>query len=232
MLCQRGLSKALAKQEKNEWTKRSVLFSFSLGLKRNKKNTCRKRRKSIKAITKRSMTCICTNWAHGMQSLVCCDTHVKMRDRLTGLLLYKKTADKWEEKDKRSKRLKQMLKCVRLATVSVLCLSELGSAALTREGESARPPTEAFSSSIDGGTHLALSDTSGLILILNFFLLSSSSSESLEEKKCFSFEAGEHLSRGKRNKYYELCRRWRLIQPSSVIEGRQLLCVPVCCVPV
>lgn len=66
---------------------------------------------------------------------------------------------------------------------------------LTRDGESARPPTEAFSSSIDGGTHLALSDTSGLILILNFFLLSSSSSESLEEKNCFPLEAGEYASR-------------------------------------
>lgn len=67
------------------------------------------------------------------------------------------------------------------------------SAALTRDGDSARPPTDAFSSSMDGSTHLALSDTSGLILILNFFLLSSSSSESLDEKKCFSLEAGEHL---------------------------------------
>lgn len=60
---------------------------------------------------------------------------------------------------------------------------------LFREGESARPPTEAFSSSMVGGRHLALSETSGLILILNFLLLSSSSSESLEEKKCFPLEA-------------------------------------------
>lgn len=76
-------------------------------------------------------------------------------------------------------------------------LSRIRSAVLTREGESARPPTEAFSSSIDGGTHLALSDTRGLILILNFFLLSSSSSESLEEKKCLSLEAGGRVSRAK-----------------------------------
>lgn len=60
---------------------------------------------------------------------------------------------------------------------------------LFRDGESARPPTEALSSSIVGGKHLALSETSGLILILNFLLLSSSSSESLEEKKCFPLEA-------------------------------------------
>lgn len=68
-------------------------------------------------------------------------------------------------------------------------------AALTRDGESARPPTEAFSSSMEGGTHLALSDTSGLILILNFFLLSWSSSESLEEKNSFPLDAGERASR-------------------------------------
>lgn len=48
---------------------------------------------------------------------------------------------------------------------------------------------------MEGGTHLALSDTSGLILILNFFLLSSSSSESLEEKNSFPLEAGERASR-------------------------------------
>lgn len=72
---------------------------------------------------------------------------------------------------------------VNLDTLGVLC-------PLTREGESARPPTEAFSSSMEGGMRLGLSDTSGLIRILNFFLLSSSSSESLEEKKCFSLEAG------------------------------------------
>lgn len=67
--------------------------------------------------------------------------------------------------------------------------------ALTRDGESARPPTEAFSSSMEGGMHLALSPSSGLILILNFFLLSSSSSESLEEKNSFPLEAGERASR-------------------------------------
>lgn len=83
------------------------------------------------------------------------------------------------------------------------------SAALTRDGESAKPPTEAFSSSIDGGTHLALSDTSGLILILNFFLLSSSSSESLEEKNCFPLEAGGHASR---TKYSRWCEKLRLNQ--------------------
>lgn len=70
-----------------------------------------------------------------------------------------------------------------------------GGAVLTRDGESARPPTEAFSSSIVGGMHLALSDTRGLILILNFFLLSSSSSESLEEKKCFPLEESKLMSR-------------------------------------
>lgn len=75
------------------------------------------------------------------------------------------------------------------------CQREQQSAALTRDGESARPPAEAFSSSIEGGTHLALSETSGLILILNFFLLSSSSSESLEEKSSFPLEAGECASR-------------------------------------
>lgn len=69
------------------------------------------------------------------------------------------------------------------------------SALLTRDGDSARPPTEAFSSSIDGGTHMTLSDTSGLILILNFFLLSSSSSESLEDKNCFPLDAGGRASR-------------------------------------
>lgn len=74
--------------------------------------------------------------------------------------------------------------------------AELCQCQLTREGESASPPTEAFSSSIDGGTHRPLSATSGLIRILNFFLLSSSLSESLEEK-CFSLEAGERLSRAK-----------------------------------
>lgn len=69
--------------------------------------------------------------------------------------------------------------------------------ALTRDGESARPPAEAFSSSIEGGTHLALSDTSGLIRMLNLFLLSSSSSSSssLEEKNSFSLDAGERASR-------------------------------------
>lgn len=71
---------------------------------------------------------------------------------------------------------------------------------LFRDGDSARPPTEALSSSIDGRTHLALSDTSGLILILNFFLLSSSSSESLDEKKCFSLEAASPSSPGRRLK--------------------------------
>lgn len=80
----------------------------------------------------------------------------------------------------------------------LLCyVVKLASAALTREGESARPPTDAFSSSMDGGTHLPLSATSGLILILNFFLVSSSSSESLEEKKSFPLEAGEHFVKGK-----------------------------------
>lgn len=82
---------------------------------------------------------------------------------------------------------------------------------LFRDGESARPPTEAFSSSIDGGTHLALSDTSGLIFILNFFLLSSSSSESLEEKKCFPLEAASPSSPG-----------WRL-KPSSSTSGEAYL---------
>lgn len=42
---------------------------------------------------------------------------------------------------------------------------------------------------------MALSETSGLILIRNFFLLSSSSSESLEEKNSFPLEAGEWASR-------------------------------------
>lgn len=48
---------------------------------------------------------------------------------------------------------------------------------------------------MEGGAHLVLSETSGLILILNFFLLSSSSSESLEEKNSFPLEAGERESR-------------------------------------
>lgn len=87
-----------------------------------------------------------------------------------------------------------MCVCVRFVPFSAAA-QQYRSAALTRDGESARPPTEAFSSSIDGGTHLALSDTNGLILILNFFLLSSSSSESLEEKNCFPLEAGEGASR-------------------------------------
>lgn len=91
---------------------------------------------------------------------------------------------------------------------------------LTREGESARPPTEAFSSSIDGGTHLALSETSGLILILNFFLLSSSSSDSLEEKKCFSLEAGGHVSRTKWEKYHMLHRGGRQMWPCETFRGR------------
>lgn len=82
---------------------------------------------------------------------------------------------------------------------------------LFRDGESARPPTEAFSSSIDGGAHLALSDTSGLILILNFFLLSPSSSESLEEKKCFSLEAASPSSPGRR------------LKPSSSTSGEAYL---------
>lgn len=82
---------------------------------------------------------------------------------------------------------------------------------LFRDGESARPPTEAFSSSIDGGAHLALSDTSGLILILNFFLLSSSSSESLEEKKCFALEAVSPSSPGRR------------LKPSSSTSGEAYL---------
>lgn len=99
-------------------------------------------------------------------------------------------------------------------------MSDLRSAMLTREGESARPPTEAFSSSIDGGTHLALSETSGLILILNFFLLSSSSSESLEEKKCFSLGAGGHVSRTKGEKHHMQHRGWRQMWPSETFRGR------------
>lgn len=83
---------------------------------------------------------------------------------------------------------------------------------LLRDGDSARPPTEAFSSSIDGGTHLALSDTKGLILILNFFLLSSSSSsESLEEKNCFPLDAASVSSPGRR------------LKPSSSTSGHSYL---------
>ena len=91
-----------------------------------------------------------------------------------------------------------MCVCVCVCVSVLHCyVVELESAALTKDGESARPPTDAFSSSIDGGTHLPLSATSGLILILNFFLVSSSSSESLEEKKCLPLEAGEHFVKDK-----------------------------------
>lgn len=108
---------------------------------------------------------------------------MRMADRLTGLLLCQRMEGRREEKTETSDRNHQGGKL------------EERREALTRDGESARPPTEAFSSSMEGGTHLALSASSGLILILNFFLLSSSSSESLEEKNSFPLEAGERASR-------------------------------------
>lgn len=55
---------------------------------------------------------------------------------------------------------------------------------LTRgDGDRAMLPMEALSSSTEG-TDATRSAGSGLILILNFFLWSSSSSDSSEEKKC------------------------------------------------
>lgn len=44
-------------------------------------------------------------------------------------------------------------------------------------------PMEAFNSSTEGATNSALSASRGLILILNFLRWSSSSSDSLDEKK-------------------------------------------------
>lgn len=44
-------------------------------------------------------------------------------------------------------------------------------------------PMEAFNSSTEGVTKSGLSASKGLILILNFFRWSSSSSDSLDEKK-------------------------------------------------
>lgn len=56
-------------------------------------------------------------------------------------------------------------------------------------------PMEAFNSSTEGAAML-VSDGSGLILILNFLRWSSSSSDSLEEKKWdFSLGAGGELLR-------------------------------------
>lgn len=51
------------------------------------------------------------------------------------------------------------------------------------EGDRAMLPMEAFNSSTEGATNSALSASRGLILILNFLRLSSSSSDSLDEKK-------------------------------------------------
>lgn len=53
---------------------------------------------------------------------------------------------------------------------------------LIGDGDRAMLPTEAFSSSTEGAA-ATRSDGSGLILILNFFLWSSSPSDSSEEKK-------------------------------------------------
>lgn len=45
-------------------------------------------------------------------------------------------------------------------------------------------PMEAFNSSTEGATKSSSSASRGLILILNFLRWSSSSSDSLDEKKC------------------------------------------------
>ena len=69
-------------------------------------------------------------------------------------------------------------------TVSVilaLCLCVISPTLTRGEGEIAKVPTEAFSSSMVGTEQLELSEGRGLILILNFFRWSSSPSDSLEE---------------------------------------------------
>lgn len=68
---------------------------------------------------------------------------------------------------------------------------------LTRgEGDRAMLPMEAFNSSTEGATNSALSASRGLILILNFLRWSSSSSDSLDEKKWdLSLGVGSQLLR-------------------------------------
>lgn len=57
-------------------------------------------------------------------------------------------------------------------------------------------PIEAFNSSTEGATNSALSASRGLILILNFLRWSSSSSDSLDEKKWdLSLGVGSQLLR-------------------------------------
>ena len=62
-------------------------------------------------------------------------------------------------------------------------------------------PMEAFNSSTEGATNSALSVGRGLILILNFLRWSSSSSDSLDEKKwLFSLGVGKQSLRRNQDK--------------------------------